>query len=327
LSWSTSSAATTANNGLTLASNNVQLGGALTQATTISAGANNLIIDLDGVGDFFIHDNGADVFEVDSGGITNFGDDVYWRDVNTSGTIIASIIDDGDDGVFRLYENGSTSVNLDANTQFIFNEQGLDRNFRIESDAYDDMFFLDAGLNRIGVNTLTPSTAFHVNHPTGVGNGLSISNANDADRWHFYTFTTNDLTLYYNNANRGAFDDVSGTYTPVSDRSLKTNILPVSSVLNKVMDLEVVDYKFKGQTTAKRYLGFIAQDVEKVFPDLVKKPESNASETSTYMLDYSGFGTLAIKAIQEQQEIIETQNSEIETLKQEIKAIKAMLQK
>ncbi|NND62774.1 MAG: hypothetical protein HKN48_06225, partial [Flavobacteriaceae bacterium] len=147
LTWSTSSAATTANNGLTLASNNVQLGGALTQATTISAGANNLIIDLDGVGDFFIHDNGLDIFEVDSGGISNFGDDVYWRDGNTAGTIIASIIDDGDDGVFRLYENGSTSVLMDANTQFIFNEQGLDRNFRIESDAYDDMFFLDAGLN------------------------------------------------------------------------------------------------------------------------------------------------------------------------------------
>ncbi len=325
ISWGTN--ATGAANGLSLSTNDVILGGSLNQNTTINQGVNNLTVNLNGSGDFYIADAGVNIFEIDDDGTSTFGDDMYWRDGNTVGTLIARLLDDGDDGRFSIFENGAVSIDLDANSQVIFNEQGLDRDFRIESNTYANMFYLNAGTDRVGINTSAPSTAFHVNHPTGTSNGLSISNATDTDRWHFYTFSTNDLNLYFNNANRGAFDDVSGTYTPVSDRSLKTNINAIGNVLGKVMNLEVVDYKFKGQTTAKRYLGFIAQDVEKIFPQLVKRPEGGNGESSTYMMDYSGMGTIAIKAIQEQQRIIESQQSEIETLKNEIKAIKAMLQK
>jgi hypothetical protein len=43
------------------------------------------------------------------------------------------------------------------------------------------------------------------------------------------------------------------------------------------------------------------------------------------MMSYAGFGVIAIKAIQEQQKIIETQNSKITSLENEINAIKAAL--
>ncbi|MEM7187273.1 MAG: tail fiber domain-containing protein, partial [Bacteroidota bacterium] len=325
LSWVANTDATGAANGLSLSVNNVILGGSLNQSTTIAQGIYNFTHNLTSTGDFFVADNGTNVFEIDNDGTAQFGDDVFWRDGSTTGTIIASLEDDGNDGRFRVYENGLTMFDLDANTGAIFNEQGANRDFRIESDDNSNMFVLDASVNAVGINTLTPSTAFHVNHPTGTTNGLSISNATDTDRWHFYTFTTNDLHLYFNNANRGSFDDVSGTYTPVSDRNLKTDIAPIGNLLDRVMQLEVVDYRFKGQIGSKRYLGFIAQDVEQQFPQVVKKPELRNGESSTYMMDYSAMGTVAIKAIQEQQKIIETQQTEIDALKEEIKAIKAMI--
>lgn len=327
LNWVTSSAIVTANNGLTNSGTTVQLGGLLNQTTTVSASMFDFNINLNSTGDFYVQDAGINVFEVDSGGISNFGDDTYWRDGNTAGTIIASITDDVDDGVFRLYENGLTSVLLDANSNFVFNEQGLDRDFRIESNNFNHLFYLDAGSNGIGINTNAPSTVFHINHPTGTTNGLSISNASDLDRWHFYTFSTNDLSLYFNNAIRGSFDDVSGTYTAVSDRNLKKDIVPMDKVLNQVMELEVVKYRFKEQRDSQKYLGFIAQDVEKVIPDLVKAPENSADESSSYMLDYAGFGTLAIKAIQEQQSIIDSQQKQINFLLKEIENIKASIKK
>ena len=88
---------------------------------------------LNGTGDFIIQDNGVNHFQVADDGVSDFGGNTNWRDDNTAGTILASISDDGDDGRLRVYENGITSVDIDANTQFIFNEQGLDRNFRVES--------------------------------------------------------------------------------------------------------------------------------------------------------------------------------------------------
>ncbi|GAB4253222.1 MAG: hypothetical protein Kow0079_08550 [Vicingaceae bacterium] len=170
----------------------------------------------------------------------------------------------------------------------------------------------------VGIGTTTPTTSLHVNHPTGNTNGVSISNANDADKWHFYMFTTNDLTLYFNGVQRGAFDDVSGNYTATSDLRLKKNINSVSSVLDDVMKLNFVEYNYKGQKDNRKYFGYIAQEVEKVFPSLVYYQD----ESDLYLMDYSGFGSIAIKAIQEQQQMIDKQQEIIEELKKEIEALK-----
>ncbi|MEZ4874611.1 MAG: tail fiber domain-containing protein [Flavobacteriaceae bacterium] len=195
-------------------------------------------------------------------------------------------------------------------------------------------YFLGRGYfsDFVGIGTTGPATSLHVNHPLGATNGLSLSNATDTDRWHFYVFGSNDLYFYFNNTARGNFDDVTGNYTAVSDRNLKSNIAKIDNVLERVEKLEVVDYTFKHQSNNDRHLGLIAQDVEPLFPQLVKKPTFEQGEESPYMLNYSGFGIIAIKAIQEQQQIIENQNATIEFLiselqnqQQEIETIKNLL--
>jgi hypothetical protein len=98
------------------------------------------------------------------------------------------------------------------------------------------------------------------------------------------------------------------------------------SVLEKVNQLKPTTYQFKNalatETTdlkegsiAETY-GFLAQDVLKVFPHLVKHHVEKDRILDTYSLDYSGFAIIAIKAIQEQQATIGIQQAAIE--KQEI---------
>ncbi|NQX97424.1 MAG: hypothetical protein HRT73_06035, partial [Flavobacteriales bacterium] len=152
--------------------NRVRLGGSLVENTTITQGARQMTFNLNGTGDFNIQDAGVGMFQVRDDGISFFGDDVYWRDVNTGGTNLMSLIDDGNDGRLRIYENGAVSVDLDANTQFIFNEQGLDRNFRIESDNQANMFFVDAGTNEIGIRTATPTSMLQMTN-AGVNVGAN----------------------------------------------------------------------------------------------------------------------------------------------------------
>jgi hypothetical protein len=159
----------------------------------------------------------------------------------------------------------------------------------------------------------------HINHPNGAATeGFVISNATDADEWRlFQQWNSNTLAFMFNNVNVGNFDDVSGVYTAVSDRNLKKNITPTQTVLEKVQQLNIVDYNFKLQQDGQKYTGLIAQDVEQIFPNLVVPPND---EQDNYTMDYSGFGVLAIKAIQEQQE-------KIESLEREIAEIKTLLKK
>jgi len=140
----------------------VELGGTLTKNTTLAYGANNLIFNLDGAGDLLIQDAGVAQFEVRDNGQIFVGNDMFWNDVNTSGTALAAMIDDFDDGRFLVYENGAISVDLDANTQFVFNEQGFDRDFRIESNNDINAFFVNAATDRIGIGTLNPLAKLQV---------------------------------------------------------------------------------------------------------------------------------------------------------------------
>ncbi len=153
-----------ANNGIHVNSgaDRIRLGGALVTNTTITQANYGMTFNLSGTGDFKIQDVGVSHFEVRDNGVSYFGDDTYWNDGSTTGTTLMSLIDDSNDGRLRIYENGSVQVDLDANSQFIFNELGYDRDFRVESNSNANMFRIDAGNNRIGIGTSAPSRTLDV---------------------------------------------------------------------------------------------------------------------------------------------------------------------
>ncbi|MDY7110132.1 MAG: tail fiber domain-containing protein [Planctomycetota bacterium] len=112
-------------------------------------------------------------------------------------------------------------------------------------------------------------------------------------------------------------DRVTGSYHVLSDASAKKNVEPMISVLADIVRLSPVRYHYKGQDDdAPKGYGFIAQDVQRQLPDLV-----DAFGEDKLGLAYSDFGVLAIKAIQEQQAIIESQSAEIEDLEARLKRL------
>lgn len=142
-------------NGLHLDSDEVHLGGALEENTTITHGAFNLIHNLSSTGDFVIQDAGASTFLIRDDGIAFQGDDMYWRDVNTGGTNLMSLTDSGNDGELRIYRDGVANHYIRGAGTTVFNEVSADLDFRIESNGDANMFFVNGGTNRVGIGTGT----------------------------------------------------------------------------------------------------------------------------------------------------------------------------
>jgi hypothetical protein len=73
----------------------------------------------------------------------------------------------------------------------------------------------------------------------------------------------------------GKFWSVSGQIDG-SDRNMKDNIQDISeSDSNKISQLIPKEYKMKGEKDNKKHFGFIAQDVEKIYPHLVENGANN----------------------------------------------------
>lgn len=202
-----------ATNGLTDNANDIVLGGTLTQATTITQGTNNMVFNLNSSGDFHIQDAGTNHFSVTDNGRTSFGEDTYWRDGNTGGTVIGRFYDSNDDGVFQVYRNGGIQHSINSVGTTVFNEQSGNYDFRIESDGNTNMVMVDASTNRVGIGTGSPAEELHVvgdarvSNLSGTGNRPVYVDANG-------TLQDGRATGYpisFSSNMRHSPDDVNGT--------------------------------------------------------------------------------------------------------------------
>jgi hypothetical protein len=108
---------------------------------------------------------------------------------------------------------------------------------------------------------------------------------------------------------------LAGTLTQLSDERLKQNIKPINSTLSDLKKLNAYTYYWKDESRDQdMQIGLLAQEVEKVFPQLVKKDEAGLLG-----VNYNGFAPLLIKGMQEQQRMIEDLKKQIDELRQLIK--------
>ena len=102
----------------------------------------------------------------------------------------------------------------------------------------------------------------------------------------------------------------SSYYTITSDERLKENIEDCEPMLEKLKQVRIVDFDWKENAGPKsRQRGVIAQEIESIFPELIHQPKEYKEFKKTEMTP------ILVKAIQEQQEQIESLQQQIEVLK------------
>ena len=94
----------------------------------------------------------------------------------------------------------------------------------------------------------------------------------------------------------------------------------MSSTLDRVMQLRPISYQYYRQKDNRHTLGFIAQEAQSLFPELVF-----TGEDGKLGMSYAHTGVVAIKAVQEQQKILAHQAEEIAFLKAENAAFETRL--
>ena len=127
------------------------------------------------------------------------------------------------------------------------------------------------------------------------GNGYNFSWSNDASG------TAETAYMDLDTSTTGGGDlTVKGdviAYGSPSDKKYKENIKPIESALDKAMQLQGVTFDWKDSESIleiKEDIGFIAQDVQEVLPELVRdNGKGNLS------LRYQGITPILLEAIKE----------------------------
>lgn len=156
----------------------------------------------------------------------------------------------------------------------------------------------------VGVNTNVPTSDLHIKmsdspFPDPTTGGLTFENANGANEWQVWN-SNPYLSFAYDNVRVAYVNSATGDWVVTSDRRYKKNIEEMSPIMDDLMKLRPVRYHYKRNANDEpKIVGFIAQEVQEVFPELVY------SEDGTQLaLARADYAILAIKAIQEQQNTI-----------------------
>lgn len=186
-----------------------------------------------------------------------------------------------------------------------------------------DTLFVDAANNRVGIGTSSPSRSLHVDSGSvdivalfesdtnayialwdGVG-GAKIGNLSGELTLHTGSNDTGaggpERLRITSTGNVGIGDttpdvaldvvgdiNYTGTITDVSDRRFKENVRDLTNSLDKICLLNAKSYTLiadRGNETTEVELGFIAQEVQPVFPEVVKEVQKFATDEKGKLTD------------------------------------------
>jgi hypothetical protein len=187
--------------------------------------------------------------------------------------------DAAQDAGFRLYEGGVAKWH-------IFNSSGAG-GLQIYNNVGQTAIFCKQTNSLVGINTTEPTQTLDVNGVARIRGMMTGVVATTVYR-------TSDGTLI----------------TGASDIRLKENIEPLQNSLEKVMQLNGVTFTWKADPNKKHTIGFIAQEFEKVIPELVFTNESDGFKGINYA-EVTAVLAEAIKQLKAENDRLKDENEQV----------------
>ena len=189
----------------------------------------------------------------------------------------------------------------------LFSESIAKQSFAFGNNAYADGYNTTAIGSANTVDDGAIADQWNQNNRAFVvGNGFyDVDNAQLTRSDAFTVWFNGDATL-------------AGNLNVNSDARLKANIISLGSTLAKLLQIDGKSYTMKKDKSEKQKIGLLAQDIEKVFPELVS--ESNGIKS----VNYQGLVPVLINALKEQQTEIDRLKTQEERLDRLERLVAAM---
>ena len=159
--------------------------------------------------------------------------------------------------------------------------------------------------NSSGSSVTVSATAFNAaNTAFVIGNGADTDNKADAFKVMFNGKTTVGDDL-----------EVKGSVLVSSDARLKANIVSLGATLAKLLLIDGKSYTMKKD--GKQKIGVLAQDIQKVFPELV-----STDDRDMLAVNYQGLVPVLINALKEQDAKMKEQDAKMNVQQAEIDELK-----
>ena len=222
----------------------------------------------------------------------------------------------------NLYLIARSGANSAAGAGIVF------RTAPAASGEHDRMIIMPDG--RVGIGASSPTYRLHVEGGSNVavhGNSTSSFGVwGKSDTSHGVVGSSNSGNAVYGSSDNGFAGffngkvQINGNLTVVgnlcsinypcnSDARLKQDITNLNYGLDQLLRLRPVTWRWKSEPRGDLQMGLVAQEVEKVLPELILK---DADATKPLGLNYMALLPVAVKAIQEQQAQIREQQGLIE---------------
>jgi hypothetical protein len=269
------------------------------------------------------------------------GSTAFGYDTNANGNYSTSM-------GFGTKASGFYSVAIGSNTKAYSNNSFAIGRYNIGGGdslswfSTDPLFEIGIGTVNAAANALTIykngvaefSDSLHtdgnVNIGTGIGSRLYLGNTMmQSGGSSILRMDTNIRPFADDTYDLGStgkrWDNIYATNTVIqtSDRRLKKNITTLSHGLESVLEMNPVQYHWNKESNAdKQHLGLIAQELLELIPEAVNQPEN---EDEYLGVKYAELVPVLIKAIQEQNDIINSQEHAISKVQNDLAELQAMV--
>jgi hypothetical protein len=146
---------------------------------------------------------------------------------------------------------------------------------------------------------------------------ISAARNTTNNSYYFLDCAVAGVAYRFRVADSGNVTNTNNSYGAISDVKLKENVTDATPKLDKLNQVRVVNFNMIG--SEQKQLGVVAQELEQIFPGMVDESpdfdkEGNDLGTTTKSVKYSVFVPMLIKAMQEQQAIINTLTARVAQL-------------
>ena len=184
------------------------------------------------------------------------------------------IIDPNSEVIVDGYKPGDEIVKFSSGAT-VFNNGGVNMDFRVEGDTDTELFFIDAGNEKVSIGTSTSDGFLHIkkNYQSDIGMSMNDTSGSGGTAIRFKINGTTHGSIAYSG---------SGTaFNTSSDYRLKENVSYTWDATSRLKQLKPARFSWINDDTNTLVDGFLAHEVSSIVPEAITGEKDDTQDVGT----------------------------------------------